>query len=243
MNIVLAKFALISLSLFLVGYGLAALLFVRTRRQLRGSDLQKKIHTWVPIFMVVVVLAWCPRWVAAGVLLAVAVAVVDEYVQRQRSVVKTVWAPMHGALVVTGLAALYLLTDGNGTTLLAVWYLSVVSDVTAYFFGNFFGRHNLPEAFNRHKSWEGVMGQLVGAGIGYVLFMTVATLPVWVWPAVGIGAAMGDMANSYVKRAERFKDWSNTIPGHGGFIDRLSSLSYAAIIVSLLARLLTLTVG
>ena len=235
MSVVLAKFTLLCVLLFVTGYALSALLFARRGLQLRGSSLQLKIHTWIPIFAAVLIMAWGGRWATAAVLLAAALGICVDYAGRLSSL-KGAAAPVHGVLILTGLGALYFLASGDATRLLAVWFLSVMSDVTAYFAGNFAGKHHLPEIFNRHKSWEGVMGQIAGAGIGFGMFLWVGALPFWLWLAVGLGSAVGDMMNSFVKRAGGFKDWSQNIPGHGGFVDRLSSLSYAAIIVVLLLR-------
>ena len=46
---------------------------------------------------------------------------------------------------------------------------------------------------------------------------------------IGLASAMGDLINSIVKRRLKIKDWGNTIPGHGGILDRMSSLSFAFI--------------
>jgi phosphatidate cytidylyltransferase len=114
--------------------------------------------------------------------------------------------------------------------LLGVAFASVLSDVTAFFMGNYGGRHKLPAAFNDHKSWEGVAGQIIGAFIGITLaklFLGLPALDWWVALPVGIGAALGDLLNSFMKRREGVKDWSNFLPGHGGFLDRFASLSFS----------------
>ncbi len=48
---------------------------------------------------------------------------------------------------------------------------------------------------------------------------------------VGLGTAYGDLLNSYVKRRLKIKDWGQSIPGHGGYSDRFSSMFGAVIVV------------
>ena len=48
---------------------------------------------------------------------------------------------------------------------------------------------------------------------------------------IGIGAAVGDMVNSIAKRINGIKNWSNLIPGHGGFLDRFCSLAGSVTLV------------
>jgi len=115
--------------------------------------------------------------------------------------------------------------------LITICFASVLSDVTAFFMGNYLGKHKLPALFNKNKSWEGVAGQIIGAFIGVVLVnVYVVHIPtLLLFLPIGIGAAVGDLANSYVKRFLDIKDWSNNIPGHGGYLDRLSSLVGSAL--------------
>jgi CDP-diglyceride synthetase len=106
---------------------------------------------------------------------------------------------------------------------------SVLSDVVAFFFGNYLGKHKLPKILNDHKSWEGVAGQVLGALVGVMLVrqFVLKTSTIYIFLPIGIGSAAGDLLNSFVKRKLGIKDWGNSIPGHGGYLDRLSSLSVA----------------
>ena len=122
------------------------------------------------------------------------------------------------------------LSDAQSTTaLISICFASVLSDVFAFFAGTYVGKHHLPSFINERKSYEGVVGQIIGAVIG---LSVVSLLPRigFSWPlALGIGfaSAVGDIVNSIVKRARNMKDWGDTIPGHGGVLDRFSSLSFA----------------
>lgn len=54
-------------------------------------------------------------------------------------------------------------------------------------------------------------------------------ISIWLFLPIGLGSVVGDLANSFVKRKINIKDWGKAIPGHGGFIGRLSSLAGSAV--------------
>jgi phosphatidate cytidylyltransferase len=125
------------------------------------------------------------------------------------------------------LQAIFISSNYDINLLITIAICSVLSDVAAYFFGNYLGNHKLPAFLNNKKSWEGVAGQLLGALIGVFVVgaFLVPNLPLIIFIPIGVGSALGDLLNSYIKRRLDVKDWSNYIPGHGGFADRLSSMS------------------
>lgn len=124
------------------------------------------------------------------------------------------------------LAFLKILQTDITSLLLVLGISSAISDVTAFFFGNYFGKHKLPSFINPNKSWEGIFGQIIGAFVGVLLIklFIVSTVSILLFLPIGIGSAIGDITNSYMKRKVNLISWSNFIPGHGGFIDRFSSL-------------------
>lgn len=216
--------------LLVAGYILCVLLYRKQGKTFTGSALQAKVMLWIPIFTVFLafVYASLPSRVVIGawVLMMMILEAARQYVR----------APSHRALVVAyaGLVAasfvhIYMLGSLIGETalLLTIGFASVMSDVTAFFWGNYFGRHALPEQFNASKSWEGLVGQVVGAFIGVALVLLVLGVDIAWWLAIpiGVGAAVGDLANSYVKRQMGIKDWGDRLPGHGGYLDRFASLS------------------
>lgn len=109
------------------------------------------------------------------------------------------------------------------------------ADTAAYFAGRAFGRHKLLPSVSPGKTWEGVIGalfaSLVIAAVGALWF----DLPPERWPvflAVSlvtvIFSVVGDLNESYFKRRAGMKDSSHLLPGHGGILDRLDSLTAAA---------------
>jgi len=121
--------------------------------------------------------------------------------------------------------------------LLALFIITWFGDSAAYFVGTFFGRHKLAPKVSPKKSWEGALGNLGGNLLGaFLMKATVCTEWSWV-DAVALGlllgtvGQLGDLVESSWKRSAGVKD-SNaggvSIPGHGGLLDRVDSLVFAA---------------
>ncbi len=123
----------------------------------------------------------------------------------------------------------------------AVW----VADIAAYFTGRAFGRRKLAPSISPGKSWEGAYGAVVGvviygficfsyvgyamADVGSVVFATAALVA---FTAVSI---MGDLFESMLKRQAGVKDSGTLLPGHGGILDRIDSLTSTLPLAGLLA--------
>lgn len=137
--------------------------------------------------------------------------------------------------VYTGFLLAYLILVRqfeNGLVLSLALVLSVwVSDVFAYFFGSMLGKHRLAPKISPKKSWEGFFAGAVGAvAVWALLPFCPASGPI-TWPqalitgvAVAISSVIGDLAESRMKREAGVKDSGASLPGHGGFLDRLDSL-------------------
>lgn len=123
----------------------------------------------------------------------------------------------------------------EGRNLLLLLYLLLVvqiSDVLQYVAGKLFGRHRLAPSVSPSKTVEGlVLGGAAAVGIGAALW--------WVTPftppqAAGLSLVivlagfLGGLALSAVKRSLGAKDWGVMIEGHGGMLDRMDSVSFAA---------------
>jgi phosphatidate cytidylyltransferase len=138
------------------------------------------------------------------------------------------------ALVPMGVALLRLrliVPHGGAWTLYAlviVW----AADTGGYFAGRRFGRFRLAPKVSPGKTWEGVLGALAlgvpVALLGSVLF-AVAALPLLLISIVAIAfSVVGDLTESMFKRHAGVKDSGWLIPGHGGVMDRIDSLTAAA---------------
>lgn len=107
------------------------------------------------------------------------------------------------------------------------------SDTGAYFAGTFFGRRKLFERISPKKSWEGFFGgALLALIFAYGLSQFFHTITLLQWIVIGfiiiIGGTFGDLVESLLKRSIEIKDSGNSIPGHGGFLDRFDGLLISA---------------
>jgi phosphatidate cytidylyltransferase len=113
---------------------------------------------------------------------------------------------------------------------LTVW----LGDSAAYFAGKALGRHKLAPVVSPKKTWEGAAGgwagSVLGAAIGGLWFFPDWDLGTWI--VVGTAAAVteqvGDLAESLLKRAYGVKDSGTLLPGHGGMLDRVDGMLFAA---------------
>ncbi|CAA7602549.1 phosphatidate cytidylyltransferase [Acididesulfobacillus acetoxydans] len=111
------------------------------------------------------------------------------------------------------------------------FFLVWASDTGAYLIGKVLGRHPLAPAVSPNKTVEGSVGGLLfSLGAGFALRPWLAGVPagflLGLALSVGIGAQIGDLFESALKRAAGVKDSGRTIPGHGGFLDRFDSFVF-----------------
>lgn len=124
--------------------------------------------------------------------------------------------------------------------ILSVW----ANDTFAYFIGSKLGKHPMAPRISPKKSWEGFVAGIIMSVVVWCLFLFIPGLDLsLVWAIIGglacgwIGI-LGDLVESRIKRSTGFKDSSNLLPGHGGFLDRCDSLILVGAVASLLFRAL-----
>ena len=122
--------------------------------------------------------------------------------------------------------------SGHGPMLIVfVFVLIWAADIGAYFVGRRFGRYKLAPRVSPNKTWEGVLGGLaLGAlvalaGQAWFGFDAAAFLPLCM--AVILVSVVGDLTESLFKRQVGVKDSGGLLPGHGGVLDRIDSLTSA----------------
>jgi len=123
--------------------------------------------------------------------------------------------------------------DDGDLRVLCILALVVLSDTGGYAAGVFFGRHPMAPSISPKKSWEGLAGSLVATGVGGAFLVHyLLHQPYWQGAIIGVAvsaaAVLGDLAESMLKRDLGIKDMSNLLPGHGGVMDRLDSVVFAA---------------
>ena len=162
--------------------------------------------------------------------------------------------------VVVPLAMLVQLRQQGSGAFLILYVLIVVwiGDTVAYYTGRALGRHKLAPRISPGKTWEGTVGSFVGAIVSGALVFAYsrqissglisvglltpgqAYLPphipqLWRFAvlsaAINVAAQVGDLAESLIKRGAGVKDSGSILPGHGGMLDRIDALLFAAPVI------------
>lgn len=113
-----------------------------------------------------------------------------------------------------------------------------LNDTLAYLVGRAIGKHKMIPSVSPKKTWEGFFGGMLGAA-GVMLLILFLMRTSYTTPrdyfllamlsfAVSILATMGDLFESKLKRAADVKDSGNVLPGHGGILDRIDAMLFAA---------------
>jgi phosphatidate cytidylyltransferase len=196
------------------------------------------VPTAVAAAAICTAVAW-PAAALAPVVMAVIVAAGAVAVGRGRTdpdtlsrVAATVLGPLYIGLPLGALIAVHWEHGREAALLLIV--VVVASDSAQYYAGRAFGRRPLAPALSPKKTVEGAAGGLVAGAVALAL------VGHWWWPAAplalraGLGAVLvvlgitGDLFESMLKRAAGVKDSAALIPGHGGVLDRIDALLFAA---------------
>jgi phosphatidate cytidylyltransferase len=147
------------------------------------------------------------------------------------------WALMLAVFCVSHVPALITLRipgyEGRGLLLIAFLVIVVQSsDVLQYVWGKLFGRTRIAPSLSPSKTWEGFLG---GVGSGTVIGALLWWITPFTPPQAGAMALIvtlmgffGGLVMSAIKRDRGVKDWGAMIEGHGGMLDRLDSVIFAA---------------
>lgn len=108
----------------------------------------------------------------------------------------------------------------------------VCSDLGGWMAGVLFGKHPMAPKLSPKKSWEGFAGSVALSTVAALIGTFVLGIPWWWCFIMGAAGALigtlGDLTESLIKRDVGLKDMSSVVPGHGGIMDRLDSLLFAA---------------
>lgn len=148
---------------------------------------------------------------------------------------------LYGAIIIAALAM-------RGDSFAGVWagvYLGTVvwmTDSAAFFAGRQIGGEKLAPDISPGKTWSGALGGLaLGTGAGLVVWVLVTDSPWWIGlvlsAVISVLGQLGDLSESAVKRHFRVKDSGDIIPGHGGLMDRLDSLTFGVLLVLIIGTL------
>lgn len=148
---------------------------------------------------------------------------------------------IYGAIIIAALSL-------RGTTQAGVWagvYLGIVvwmTDSAAFFAGRQIGGEKLAPGISPSKTWSGALGGLaLGTGAGVIFWIIATDSPWWIGLVLSVTISvlgqLGDLGESAIKRHFRIKDSGDIIPGHGGLMDRLDSLTFGVLLVLIVGAL------
>ncbi len=138
--------------------------------------------------------------------------------------------------------ALIQLKQIGALALLAIMASVWLADIAAYFFGRALGRHKLAPNISPGKTWEGACGGVFavvcyGFALAFNFSASLASTPLILLFALVLLSSMsviGDLFESLLKRQAGLKDSSAILPGHGGVLDRIDSLTSTLPLVALI---------
>lgn len=150
---------------------------------------------------------------------------------------KVQWALMLTVYCISHAPALLLLDipGFEGRNVLLLFFLVAIvqaSDVLQYIFGKLWGRRKIAPVVSPNKTWEGFVGggattTLLGAGLFWITPFTPLQAGGMAL-AIVLAGFCGGLVLSAVKRSMGAKDWGRMIEGHGGALDRMDSVTFAA---------------
>ena len=158
----------------------------------------------------------------------------ESFFQRNAMILFAVMVCVYGVSHAPGILILDIPGFEGRNVELLFFFLFIVqlSDVLQYVFGKLFGRHKLSPKVSPSKTWEGLIGggltaTLVGGTLHTITPFGFAVASAIALQIVVFGA-LGGLVLSAVKRSLGAKDWGSSIAGHGGFMDRLDSVTFSA---------------
>ena len=179
-------------------------------------------------------------WLLAGFLATLLVAFVLQCLAGARSpAAAAIGATLLGAAWVgLGLGHVLLLRDlpeEGRLTVVTVLLTVFAADTLAFFAGRLFGRHKLAPTISPGKTWEGfVVGVLAAVAVTFFALYedrdSYLSIPqsLVLGGVIALAAALGDLFESALKRDMQVKDSGRVLAGHGGMLDRVDSLLFAA---------------
>jgi len=191
----------------------------------------------VQIAGAIVAIGATAEWGVEAGLAAVGIGVVAQLVLGRN---RGPWPALGAAYIGLPMIALIELREGSEDGLIAVlWLFAVVwaMDIFAYVAGKSIGGPKLAPTISPGKTWAGLIGGAFGSTVAGAVIA-----PYVGWSALGLALAsgalgafsqVGDLFESAVKRRFGVKDSGNLIPGHGGILDRVDGLVFAAVAVGI----------
>jgi len=223
----------------------------------KKSDLGVRTLSAAVMVAVATTAMWLGGWPWSVFVALVAAGVLWEWVKLSRAIARPpvarfVW--FVAGLIYVGLAADVLWSQEFSDVLIIVLCV-IATDIGAYFSGRSFGGPKIAPRISPSKTWSGLGGGMLGAGLVFWGAMA------WLGPAfslhnavslhngsfelrfvatgalIAIIAQVGDFFESWMKRRAGVKDSGNLIPGHGGLFDRVDGLLAVLFVAGIMMRM------
>lgn len=198
----------------------------------------------VLVLVVVWLVLWGPGWVLTLALGLVALLAFQEYSGLTMRISSRVGP--RASLFLAGFVYIFVLLafavplrawKPEGHWLMFALLLSWAGDTAALYVGKAFGRHKLAPVISPKKTWEGAAGSIAGALIAggiyahYLIPDTPLAIILPLAAAGNIAGQLGDLAESALKRRAGVKDSGSSLPGHGGWLDRIDSMLFTVPVI------------
>lgn len=138
-----------------------------------------------------------------------------------------------GSIYLIGLLFNVIISLRNVNVYLLLYLVAVTifTDTFAYAVGCLIGKHKMCPSISPKKSWEGAIAGFIGGTVIGIIFYSnlvgdFSIKLLFVTMILSIVGQLGDLVYSKIKRENNIKDFSNIMPGHGGILDRVDSLSF-----------------
>jgi len=162
-----------------------------------------------------------------------------------RSVLEVIARQLQGIVYIPVLLSFLILIRESSSGMIWLFILLAIifaGDTSAYYVGSYFGRRKLSPAISPKKTIEGSIGglgaNLIVGTVGKSFFLP--ELPwgtsILFFIAIGVAGQLGDLFESELKRSSGIKDSSGILPGHGGILDRIDALLFAAPVAYIFIR-------
>lgn len=215
------------------------------------------IYTSAMAFLVPI---WCyfgmpSVWGHAGILLFFGLLFMEMMMSHIKLRIEKVAICVVGGLLIPYLLSnpVRLLTAAGGRYLVMLPFVAAfLGDTGAYFIGCKFGQRKLAPVISPNKSVEGVIGSILCAVVGMLLYTMIMQLGFHhkvnyffavIYGIVGsLSGVFGDLCFSVLKRQTGIKDYGNLIPGHGGVLDRFDALMVVGSVLELLIMIIPVVV-
>jgi len=221
--------------------GVAGVLVWEWGRLLRGTGLDAPAAAGLLVVLVAIGLVVAGRPLA-GLLVLLAGAVATQWPARRKDRLLEVAGILYAGLPALALAWLRGAPEHGLQAVLLVLLVVWATDTGAFVAGRSLGGPRLWPSVSPNKTWSGLLGGVLsGAVVAWLFARSLGSAaPGQVAVLALVLAALsqlGDLAESALKRARGVKDTSQLIPGHGGFMDRVDGLVFAAVAAAIYAAL------